>query len=155
MTQLTDEIRASQRATDVVDELSAQLLGVNRTDSRCLDILEQRAPMSAGDLARASNLTTGAITAVIDRLERAGLARRIPDATDRRRVLIELTDTARRAIEAMFGPMAELARPMVTRYSDDDLKFLIEFNQLMRGVQERLAEMLRERLRDGRGPGGG
>lgn len=92
---------------------------------------------------------------MIDRLERAGLARRIPDRTDRRRVLIELTDRARRAIEAMFGPMAELAGPLVTRYSDDDLKLLIEFNQLMQGVQERLAEMLRERLRDGRGPGDG
>jgi DNA-binding MarR family transcriptional regulator len=91
---------------------------------------------------------------VIDRLERAGLARRTPDAADRRRVLIELTDTARQAIQAMFGPMAELARPVVTRYSDDDLKFLIEFNRLMGGVQERLAEMLRERLRDGRGPWG-
>jgi DNA-binding MarR family transcriptional regulator len=154
MVQLVNEIRASQRATDVVDELSAQLLGVNRTDSRCLDILEQQAPMSAGDLARASNLTTGAITAVIDRLERAGLARRIPDSADRRRVLIELTDKARTAIEAMFGPMAELAGPLVTRYTDDDLELLIEFNRLMRGVQDRLAEMLRERLRDGRGPWG-
>src|SRR5437588_10284820 len=91
---LSDEIRANQRATDVVDELICQLLGINRTDARCLDILDQSGSMSAGDLAEASRLTTGAITAVIDRLERAGYARRVPDPSDRRRVLVELTPKA-------------------------------------------------------------
>ena len=83
-------MRANQRPTDVVDELVSQLMGINRTDSRCMDILDQHGSMSAGDLAEASRLTTGAITAVIDRLERAGFARRVPDPSDRRRVLVEL-----------------------------------------------------------------
>ena len=87
-------MRANQRATDVVDDLVCQLLGVNRTDARCLDILDQQGSMSAGDLAEASRLTTGAITAVIDRLERAGYARRVPDPSDRRRVLVEPTEKA-------------------------------------------------------------
>src|SRR5512135_1079255 len=92
--ELGNEVRASQRATDMVDELICQLLGINRTDARCLDILDQHGSMSAGDLAEASRLTTGAITAVVDRLERAGLARRVPDPTDRRRVLVEPTPKA-------------------------------------------------------------
>src|ERR1700749_3793347 len=92
--ELSGEVRANQRATDVVDELVSQLLGVNRTDARCLDILDERGSMSAGDLAEASRLTTGAITAVIDRLERAGLAQRVPDPADRRRVLVDLTPKA-------------------------------------------------------------
>src|SRR5215831_10447256 len=95
--RLGDEVRANQRATDVVDELICQLLGVNRTDARCLDILDQHGSMTAGDLAEASRLTTGAITAVIDRLERAGLAHRVPDPSDRRRVLVELTPRANQA----------------------------------------------------------
>src|SRR5437763_14609895 len=115
--ELGNEVRASQRATDIVDDLICQLLGINRTDSRCLDIRDQSGSMSAGDLAEASRLTTGAITAVIDRLERAGLARRVPDQADRRRVLVELTPKANAAtIELMVEPMRRLYQPMAERY---------------------------------------
>ncbi|MBV8735079.1 MAG: MarR family transcriptional regulator, partial [Solirubrobacterales bacterium] len=62
MQQLGAEIRANQRATDEVDELVVELLGVNRTAGRCLDILEQHGRMSAGQLAKRSGLTTGAVT---------------------------------------------------------------------------------------------
>src|ERR1700686_335159 len=104
--QLGDEVRANQRATDVVDDLVCQLLGLNRTDARCLDILDQSRSMSAGDLAQESRLTTGAITAVVDRLERAGYARRVPDPSDRPRVLIELTPKAYEAsLELIVKPM--------------------------------------------------
>src|ERR1700758_4524341 len=111
--ELSDEVRANQRSTDVVDELVSQLMGINRTDSRCMDILDQHGSMSAGDLAEASRLTTGAITAVIDRLERAGLARRVADPTDRRRGLGEPTEKAfELANELMVEPMRRLYTPM-------------------------------------------
>jgi DNA-binding MarR family transcriptional regulator len=146
--ELGDEVRANQRATDVVDELVCQLMGVNRTDSRCLDILDQHGSMSAGDLAAASRLTTGAITAVIDRLERAGLARRVPDPSDRRRVLVELTPKAyETAMELMVEPLRELYDPLAARYSDDDLRLLIDFTRQGREIQERHAAWLRERLK--------
>jgi DNA-binding MarR family transcriptional regulator len=145
--ELGDEVRANQRATDVVDELICQLMGINRTDSRCMDILDQHGSMSAGDLAAASRLSTGAITAVIDRLERAGLARRVPDPTDRRRVLVELTPKAfQEAMELMVEPLRELYAPIAARYSDDDLRLLIEFTREGRELQEHHAEWLRERL---------
>ena len=147
--ELGDEVRANQRATDVVDELICQLLGINRTDARCLDILDQHGSMSAGDLAQESRLTTGAITAVIDRLERAGLARRVPDPADRRRVLVELTEQAyAAAIELMVDPMRELYLPMAERYSDDELGLILDFTRRGRDLQERHAEWLRGRLRD-------
>lgn len=146
---LGGEIRASQRATDVVDELICQLLGINRTDARCLDILEQYGSMTAGELAEASRLTTGAITAVIDRLERAGLARRVPHPTDRRRVLVEATPEAfATAFELMAEPMRALYRPMAERYSDEDLRLILDFTRRGRELQERHAQWLRERLRD-------
>src|SRR5207248_4544930 len=123
MRRLGEEIRAGQRATDEVDELVAELLRVNRTDSRCLDILEQHGRISAGQLAGASGLRTGAVTAVVDRLVRAGYARRVSDPTDRRRVLIELTERARELIWDLMGrPMREAGRPLVDRYSDAELE---------------------------------
>ena len=146
--ELGAQVRAGQRATDVVDDLMCQLLGVNRTDARCLDILDEHGSMSAGDLAEASRLTTGAITAVIDRLERAGYARRVPDPSDRRRVLVEPTEKAYEAsMELMVAPMGELTKPMASRYTDDQLKQFIEFTREGREIQERHAEWLRERLR--------
>jgi DNA-binding MarR family transcriptional regulator len=150
---LGEEIRSGQRATDKVDELVAELLGVNRTDSRCLDILEQHGLLTAGQLATSSGLSTGAVTAVVDRLERAGYARRIPDPSDRRRVLVDLTDRARELIWELMGrPMREAGRPLVDRYSDAELELLIEFQRRGREMQERHAEWLRERLRAGRVP---
>lgn len=145
--ELGDEVRANQRATDAVDELLAESLGINRTDARCMDILDQHGRMSAGDLAQESRLTTGAITAVIDRLERAGLARRVPDPSDRRRVLVEPTEKALEfANELMVEPMRSLYLPMAERYSDDDLRLILDFTRRGRELQERHAEWLRERL---------
>ena len=145
--ELGNEVRANQRATDVIDDLLCDLLGINRTDARCLDLLEQDGSMSAGDLAHASRLTTGAITAVIDRLERAGYARRVSDPSDRRRVLVEATDKAfETANELMAEPMRRAYTPLVNRYTDDELRLFIEFTREGRELQERHAEWLRERL---------
>jgi DNA-binding MarR family transcriptional regulator len=145
--ELGDEVRANQRATDAVDELIAVLLGVNRTDARCLDILDQYGQMSAGRLAELSSLSTGAVTAVLDRLERQGYARRVPDPADRRRVLVERTEkTQQLAWELMGGPMSEAAHSAMERYSDEQLELLIDFHRLGREIQERHADWLRKRL---------
>lgn len=148
MRRLGEEIRAGQRATDAVDEAVTELFGVNRTDSRCMDILEQHGRMSAGQLAGLSGLSTGAVTAVVDRLERAGYAQRVADPGDRRRVLVELTERAQKlSWELMGRPMREAAVLAWEGYSDADLELLLEFHREGREFQERHAEWLRERLR--------
>jgi DNA-binding MarR family transcriptional regulator len=146
---LADEVRANQRATDVVDDLLCELFGVNRTDGRVMDLLEQHGRLTAGRLAEASGLTTGAITAVIDRLERVGYVQRVADPDDRRRVLVELTDKARMAAyELMVAPMQAAAEPLFERYSENDIKLLTDFMRTSREIQERHAEWLRAKLRD-------
>src|SRR5262249_434051 len=81
-------IRASQNVSEAFDEHVAARLGINRTDMRALDILDQRGPISAGELAEAMHLSSGAITTLVDRLERAGWARRRRDSDGRPRVLV-------------------------------------------------------------------
>ena len=144
--ELGDAVRANQRATDLVDEAAAELMGINRTDAKFLDLLDQHGRMSAGDLARECRLTTGAVTAAIDRLERAGYARRAPDPTDRRRVLVEPTELTERLSSEMFYPMAGDARKRLAGYSDEDLELLIRFHVLGRKLQEDQAAMIRERI---------
>jgi DNA-binding MarR family transcriptional regulator len=109
--------------------------------------------MSGGDLAQASRLTTGAITAVIDRLERAGYARRVHDPSDRRRVLVEATSKAfATANELMVEPMRRLYTPLAARCSDDELRLFIEFTREGREIQEKHAEWLRARPDERRAP---
>jgi DNA-binding MarR family transcriptional regulator len=125
--QLLSEIRAFQRAVDEMDHAAWEALGVNRNDARCLDVLQEREPMTAGALAEELGLTTGAITTLLDRLERVGFVRRIRDLEDRRRVQVELTPLARERIAELYGPMAELGREWLEPYSDRDIEMLAEF----------------------------
>jgi len=145
---LIDEIRAGQRATELVDEAACRLMGINRTDGRCLDILEQRSRMGAGELAAEARLTSGAITAVIDRLERAGYARRVSDPDDRRRVLVEPTEKAYAVSEELMGPLGDMGWPKAADYTDEQLALLVDFQRFSRELQEHHAEWLREKLQE-------
>ena len=84
-------IRRNQVLTQMLDEAAAQYLGINTTDGRAIDVIDQAGRITAGDLARELRLSTGAVTTIVDRLEKAGYARRVSDPDDRRRVLIETT----------------------------------------------------------------
>jgi DNA-binding MarR family transcriptional regulator len=92
MDALDREVRGWQADQELFDSTVIELAGVNRTDWRCLDLLGTRGPMTAGQLADAVRLTTGAVTGLLDRLEAAGLVRRIRDTQDRRLVIVEVTD---------------------------------------------------------------
>src|SRR5260370_27482734 len=80
----------------------AEQTGLNLTDLQCLGLLQLHGPMIAGALARSTGLTTSAITAVIDRLERSGYASRQHDTADRRRVLVRLDQ---KQVEDKIGPL--------------------------------------------------
>src|ERR671920_988063 len=68
--------RAYQTAVEKMDDAFCQMLGVNRTDGRCLDVIDQHPGLTAGDLAKAVGLSPGAVTTALDRLEEHGLVRR-------------------------------------------------------------------------------
>lgn len=152
--ELTFEIRAGQVAVDQMDDAAARALGINRTDGRCLDIIEREGPVAAGRLAKASGLTTAAVTAVIDRLERAGYARRVDDPKDRRRVLVEVTPLMRERGEAIWGPY-EFFVQMLGRYTVEQLELLRDFHRMGREYNEtRAAEVRQMRFGDEAAPTG-
>ena len=93
-------------ATVMFHQAIADRLGLNVTDHKCMDLLLINGPLSAGQLAEMTGLTTGAITAVIDRLEQAGFARREHDFRDRRRVTVQVIPKRCRDIERLFEPFA-------------------------------------------------
>jgi DNA-binding MarR family transcriptional regulator len=86
-----------------------------------------------------TGLTTGAITGVIDRLERAGLARREQDANDRRKVLVRALPAVQKRIAPLFEPMQRAAMAALSSYRDDELALLLDF--LRRARSASLAAM--------------
>jgi DNA-binding MarR family transcriptional regulator len=133
-------MRTYQTAVDRFDEVVTNLLGINRTDGRCLDILEQRGPLTAGELARACGLTTGAMTTLLDRLERLGYLRRVPHPTDRRRVMVELTARSRRFIDQIYMPVGREGRELLNCLSDSQLELIAKVMRTGRELLERHTE---------------
>ena len=114
-------------------EAAAALLGVNSTDLEVLGYLAD-GPMTAGALAQATGLTTGAVTGVVDRLERAGYARRERDADDRRKVMVRVTEAAVARSSPIFQPMEQAVKAALSDYADDDLRLLLSFLRRMQRV---------------------
>jgi DNA-binding MarR family transcriptional regulator len=141
--ELIEEIRGYQTAVQQMDEAAHRALGINATDGRCLDIIDRRGLISAGQLATEAGLTTGAVTAVLDRLETKKLVRRVPDPNDRRRILVEVTDRQREAAANLYYPMKAMADPWFAELSDDDLRLLVAFNRVGREINEQRAAQVR------------
>jgi DNA-binding MarR family transcriptional regulator len=145
--QLIDEVRRSQNATDRFDQAVADALGLNRTDMRCLDVLQREGPVTAGRLAAMTGLTTGAMTVALDRLERAGYARRVRDGADRRRVLVELTPRANRDASRFYAEHAAMAERLYQRYTVEELELLLGFVREGRQFNEQHAARLEQENR--------
>jgi DNA-binding MarR family transcriptional regulator len=145
--ELLNEVRLSQLATDRFDQAVADVIGVNRTDLRCMDVLDREGRVTAGRLAEATGLTSGAITTAIDRLERRGFARRVQDPGDRRRVLVELTPETLERGRSFYTAHAEMAERLYRRYSEEELRLALEFAREGRLLNEREAAKLEQETR--------
>ena len=126
ITDLIARYRSAANHDVAFDKLAAERLGVSVTDLHCLNIVESRHGLTAGELAVESGLTTGAVTAVIDRLERAGYARRVADPSDRRRVKVEVTPEFYARAGEIWAPMAADWRAALSRFTRADLERLLE-----------------------------
>ncbi|HEU5491443.1 MAG TPA: MarR family transcriptional regulator [Gaiellaceae bacterium] len=145
--ELVDELvqlaRAHEAANDAFDEVAREKLGINRTDLRCLNIIDNAGTMTAGRLAELSGLTTAAVTSVLDRLERAGYARRVRDQPDRRQVMVEVTPLLAERATPIWGPLGEEARSTLSRMSAEELRALIDFYRLGIELNERHIDRVR------------
>jgi len=143
--ELIEVNRAYQTAVEKMDEAFCRLLGVNRTDGRCLDVIDQRPGITAGELATAAGLSPGAVTTVLDRLEGRGFVTRTRDPDDRRRVTLKLTPEANRRAWEAYGPLGEMGGPMIAELSDKELEAVIQFLHGGTEINERRAnEILSE-----------
>jgi DNA-binding MarR family transcriptional regulator len=124
----------------VADELDLYI-----TDHKCMDIIHRFGAMSAGRLGEMTGLSTGAITGMIDRLEKAGYVRRANDPKDRRKTIVEpiRNKNFERKIGMIFTPLHERIHKFLSSYSDSELSFLLD--AIMKLIEQTREES--ERLR--------
>jgi DNA-binding MarR family transcriptional regulator len=147
--KLIGAVRSEQVANEIVDDHVAQFLGINRTDGRCLDIVERHGRMTAGALAAESGLTTGAVTALVDRLETAGYLQRVRDTADRRKVFIELTPLMTTITEKLFYNMEEMFQGMMERLTPGEVEAITYFLKAGILINGHRARLLKEHLPSG------
>ncbi len=122
---------------------AAARMGMTATDLQVIDLLDSTGPMSAGQLADLTGLTTGAITGMLNRLEESGFVRRERDPNDARKVIVRLArgEDKRRAIGPVFDDMMKTWNELASHYDDDQLALLLEF--LKRGNAISRSEIIR------------
>ena len=135
-----------QASVDDFDREMARLLGVNETDLRCLEILIQDVPEATPRLlADRLGLTTGSVTSMLDRLEKAGYLTRSPHPGDRRKLIVRATETAAQRSRALVGPLvAEGNQGLLRHYSAEQLELITGFLVQARELQEAHIRRLRQ-----------
>ncbi len=120
-------LRALASADVLYNAAVAERLGIMVTDLRCLSYLDGQGSATAGELARWSGLTTGAITGAINRLVSAGLVRRDVDPADGRRVRVVPREEHRSEVEALMRPLGEGLEAAAARLSSGERRALARF----------------------------
>lgn len=119
--------RRLHAAIDALDQRAADMVGLSRGDLRCLNLLEM-GPMTPTRIASRLGLSTGSVTALIDRLEAKGLVKRSRDPSDRRGVLVAATPKVFSTIGALYASCSEILKAAVAAYpaseQDDAVRHL-------------------------------
>ncbi|TFJ71035.1 MarR family transcriptional regulator [Carnobacterium maltaromaticum] len=102
-------------------------LNISGNDFISIDLLNELGPMTAGELSKKTGLSTGTITALIDRLEKIGYARREKDPKDRRRVIIVPTYEEKYEIKTSYESLNERMLQLAANYSDDECQLINDF----------------------------
>lgn len=140
---LTEELRNNSTATIMFHQAIGTKLGLNLTDHKCLDVILKNQPITAGRLSDLTGLTTGAITGVLDRLEKVGYVFRVKDPQDKRRVIIHIDqEKAEKDILPLFRSFGIELNQILSSYDDKELKKILDFirqcNCLLRDFTEKM-----------------
>lgn len=126
----------------------ARRMGLNVTDLTCLGFLMEASmageSLVAGDLAERARLTTGAVTGVLNRLEKAGYIRRTADPGDRRRVYVVMEETAQERILAIYGPVYQRLASLFADYGPDEIAVLADWFTRSRTMFDEALHEIRE-----------
>jgi DNA-binding MarR family transcriptional regulator len=148
--RLNNKSRELSTRTVIFHQWIGESLGLNTVDHKCLDIILRSNKLLTGiELAKETGLTSGAITGVIDRLEKAGYVQRKRDDNDRRLVFIE---PFKEKAEADFGPLFSVLQEkmdkLYSNYKDEDLAIISDFMSKSIEIMIEATENIRNKSKD-------
>lgn len=103
----------------------ADRVGLRLTDMQCINVLDLMGPSTPGELARSTGLTTGGVTVMLDRLEKGGYLKRVPNPRDRRSVLVRLNPTKLKKVQAFYGEINERMVALLDETPDRELRSVV------------------------------
>jgi DNA-binding MarR family transcriptional regulator len=127
----------------LMHEAIARRAGLSGTDHKYLGLLIEHGSMTAGELSQRTGLTTGAVTGLVDRLEKKKLARRQFDKEDRRKVIIVPdTGNTKRLLDPIFKDLQEKTLEVLSSFSEKELRLIESYFRaavaVMSGVTQKL-----------------
>src|ERR1700712_4331191 len=137
LTELEHAVRKSSALGVIFGQTVASRVGISSSDLECLDFLNIEGRVTAGRLAELTGLTPGAITGVVDRLEKAGLVRRERDEEDRRKVFIAIVPENVAKVGRFYEHLQRGMQELWETYSDAELKLMLRF--MTQGYETMLA----------------
>jgi DNA-binding MarR family transcriptional regulator len=142
---IIEQVRRGSTRSVLLHAVIAERLGLNPSDHKCADLLLSESGVSTpGRMAELTGLSTGAITGVLDRLERAGFVAREPDPHDRRRTLVRITPERMPDMRHLFAPLRQGMTRLCAKYSTDELSLLSRFLGEMDELAAEVAEDVRK-----------
>ncbi|GGG97395.1 MarR family transcriptional regulator [Parapedobacter pyrenivorans] len=127
----------------LMHEAIARKAGLSGTDHKYLGLLIQHGAMTAGEFSKLTGLTTGAITGLVDRLEKRKLAKRLFDRNDRRKVIIAPdTENAMKLLKPIFSALDQKTTALVASFSNSDLEVLERYFQSALQIMEETTKEL-------------
>ena len=128
--------------------------GLSESDVETLEQLIDMGATTGGKLSEITGLTSGAVTRAIDRLEQAGFVRRVPDPSDRRRVIVEVVPEKVASVQSTLNRVGSASAQEIGRYTDAQLALITDFLTRMEQITRDEATTLRETSSGDDGPGG-
>lgn len=127
MAKISELMRDNASLSVVLHQVIADRFGLGPSDLKCLDLARTERPLTAGRIAELTRMSTSAVTAMLDRLERAGFIERQRDTADRRRVYVVSTGRHEADVAEAFGPLDQAMRRLLAGPTDEQLEFLAAF----------------------------
>ena len=129
LNQIADLGRRISTQTVFLHQAIAQTVGLNATDTKCIDLIlsHSERTMTAGELSDKTGLTTGAITHILDRLERRRFIKRVRDTQDRRKVLVRVRPESLAPLVPKYEEVGKAYMALAEEYSDDELAVICDY----------------------------
>jgi DNA-binding MarR family transcriptional regulator len=127
LAELDAALRRVNAQAVLISQAVATKAGLSSTDLECLDLLHLERAATPSRLAAVTGLTTGAVSVMVDRLERRRFVRRRPNPSDARSVLVEVMPEAAKSLQPLYAPLAQSMAAVNERYSDDQLALVLDY----------------------------